>query len=341
MTWNRAWPVDVDGQVAQLVDDQQPGAAYRAQLRVEPAPMPSQTLGDKLRRVYDEIDEWRSRPLESEYPYVFVDGVWHKRSWGGSVENAGILVAIGVDPEGHREVIGVAEGMREDAAGWEQSVRGMIERGLKVVRLVVGDRCAGPVATVNPHAPRGEMPAVHGALHAQRAFEDAAKPQGLGFRGVEGRVRHGIPGDGPRQGRTGRRGDGRREAEGRGRLPARGGRRDDHVPAAGVPGRAPQEDTHQQHVLWAGFAGLAVLLGFGVVSPGSRRRAAGCWGRSPVGADIVVARWLHLPYGLLSCGQAGSVGCRSGGRPREAGVSWLVRGDAVGVPSGARRSRAA
>ena len=44
-----------------------------------------------------------------------------------------------------------------------------------------------------------------------------------------------------------------------------GGRRDDHVPAAGVPGRAPQEDTHQQHVLWAGFAGLAVLLGFGVV----------------------------------------------------------------------------
>lgn len=185
--------------------------------------MPSQTLSDKLKRIYGEIDQWRTRPLESEYPYVFVDGVWHKRSWGGSVENAGILVAIGVDPEGHREVIGVAEGMREDAAGWEQSVRGMIERGLKVVRLVVGDRCAGPVATVNPHAPRGEMPAVHGALHAQRAFEDAAKPQGLGFRGVEGRVRHGIPGDGPRQGRTGRRGDGRREAEGRGRLPARGG----------------------------------------------------------------------------------------------------------------------
>lgn len=185
--------------------------------------MPSQTLSDKLKRIYGEIDQWRTRPLESEYPYVFVDGVWHKRSWGGSVENAGILVAIGVDPEGHREVIGVAGGMREDAAGWEQSVRGMIERGLKVVRLVVGDRCAGPVATVNPHAPRGEMPAVHGALHAQRAFEDAAKPQGLGFRGVEGRVRHGIPGDGPRQGRTGRRGDGRREAEGRGRLPARGG----------------------------------------------------------------------------------------------------------------------
>ena len=41
--------------------------------------MPSQTLSDKLKKVYDEIDEWRTRPLESEYPYVFVDGVWHKR----------------------------------------------------------------------------------------------------------------------------------------------------------------------------------------------------------------------------------------------------------------------
>ena len=37
--------------------------------------MPSQTLSDKLKRIYGEIDEWRNRPLESEYPYVFMDGV--------------------------------------------------------------------------------------------------------------------------------------------------------------------------------------------------------------------------------------------------------------------------
>lgn len=42
--------------------------------------MPSQTLSDKLKRVYAEIDEWRNRPLGSEYPYVFMDGVWRKRS---------------------------------------------------------------------------------------------------------------------------------------------------------------------------------------------------------------------------------------------------------------------
>ena len=116
--------------------------------------MPSQTLSDKLKKVYGDIDSWRTRPLESEYPYVFMDGVWHKRSWGGHVENVSVLVAIGVDPEGHREVIGVAEGMKEDGDSWEQFVRGMIERGLKGVRLVVGDRCAGLVSTVNSMLPK-------------------------------------------------------------------------------------------------------------------------------------------------------------------------------------------
>ena len=118
--------------------------------------MPSQTLSDKLKRIYGEIDQWRTRPLESEYPYVFVDGVWHKRSWGGRVENVSVLVAIGINAEGHREVIGVTEGMREDAASWEQFIRSMIERGLKGVRLVVGDRCAGLVATVGSMLPKAK-----------------------------------------------------------------------------------------------------------------------------------------------------------------------------------------
>ena len=115
--------------------------------------MPSQTLSDKLKKVYEQIDEWRNRPLERSYPYLFVDGVWHKRTWGGSVENVSVLVAIGVDDTGHREVVGVAEGMKEDGASWEQFVRSLIERGLRGVRLVVGDRCAGLVATVNSMLP--------------------------------------------------------------------------------------------------------------------------------------------------------------------------------------------
>ena len=209
--------------------------------------MPSQTLSDKLKRVYDDIDRWRTRPLESEYPYVFMDGVWHKRSWGGSVENVSVLVAIGVNAEGHREVIGVTEGMREDAASWgavhtkhdRTRFEGRAPRGRRPVR---GTRLHGEL-----DASPGEVPAVHGALHAQRALEGAAQPPGLGVRGPEGDIRHGVPRIRPRQGRDGRRGDGVQEAQGGGRLPARGHRGDDRLPFAGIPDGAPQEDPHEQH----------------------------------------------------------------------------------------------
>lgn len=73
--------------------------------------------------------------------------------WGGHVENAGVLVAIGVGTEGRREVITVDEGMREDAAGWERFFRSMIGRGLRGVGLVVGDRCTGLVSTVDSMLP--------------------------------------------------------------------------------------------------------------------------------------------------------------------------------------------
>ena len=107
--------------------------------------MPSQTLSDKLKKVYADIDEWRGRPLEQ--------GVWHKRCWGGSVENVSILVAVGVGMDGRREVLSVAEGMKEDSESWREFIKGMLARGLKGVRLVTGDRCAGLVAAVNELLP--------------------------------------------------------------------------------------------------------------------------------------------------------------------------------------------
>lgn len=115
--------------------------------------MPSQTLSDKLKKVYADIDEWRGRPLEQDYPYLFMDGVWHKRCWGGSVENVSILVAVSVGMDGRREVLSVAEGMKEDSESWREFIKGMLARGLKGVRLVTGDRCAGLVAAVNELLP--------------------------------------------------------------------------------------------------------------------------------------------------------------------------------------------
>lgn len=91
--------------------------------------------------------------MEGEWPYVFGDGVWHRRPWGGAWRTSACSVAIGIGTDGRREVIAVGAGMGEDSASWERFFRGMIERGLKGVRLVVGDRCAVLVSIVDSILP--------------------------------------------------------------------------------------------------------------------------------------------------------------------------------------------
>src|ERR1700684_4398596 len=81
-------------------------------------------------KIYAQIEVWRNKPLEGNYPYVFLDGLWLKRSWGGEVRNVSLLVAIGVNAEGFREVLAVAEGAKEDKASWTAFLRHLKERGL-------------------------------------------------------------------------------------------------------------------------------------------------------------------------------------------------------------------
>lgn len=106
------------------------------------------TISNLNKKVYEQIEEWRIRPLTGTYPYVYVDGIYLKRSWGGEVQNVGVLVAIGVNAEGHREIIGAAEGMKEDRESWRVFFIWLKERGLKGVCLIVGDKCSGMLETM-------------------------------------------------------------------------------------------------------------------------------------------------------------------------------------------------
>jgi putative transposase len=63
--------------------------------------------------------------------YVFLEGIWLKRSWGGEVKNVSVLVAIGVSQSGYRQILAVSEGVKEDKASWTEFLRGLKERGLK------------------------------------------------------------------------------------------------------------------------------------------------------------------------------------------------------------------
>ena len=106
------------------------------------------TISQLNKKVYVHIDAWRERKLQGSYPYVYLDGIYLKRNWGGEYENVSVLVALAVNEDGYREVIGAAEGMKEDKESWRNFLTGLRERGLTGTpavyrRQVPGDAGSG------------------------------------------------------------------------------------------------------------------------------------------------------------------------------------------------------
>jgi putative transposase len=114
------------------------------------------TVSDLNQKIYGKINEWRERPLVGDFPYVFLDGLWLKRSWGGEVKNVSVLVAIGVAQSGYREILAVSEGAKEDTASWTNFLREMKQRGLKGVELFVSDKCLGLVENLADFFPQAK-----------------------------------------------------------------------------------------------------------------------------------------------------------------------------------------
>jgi putative transposase len=152
----------------------------------------SSTVSRLNQKIYRHIEAWRNRAIEGDFPYVYLDGVVLKRSWAGEVRNISVLVAIGVGTDGYRQILGVAEGEKEDLEGWRGFLRHLKDRGLKGVQLMISDACRGlidAVAELYPearwqrcvvhwyrnvfsHSPRGKIAEVARMLKAIHAQED-------------------------------------------------------------------------------------------------------------------------------------------------------------------------
>ncbi len=156
------------------------------------------TVSNLNDKAFEAVEEWRSRPLACKYPYVFVDGIYLKRSWGGSFENVAVMVAIGVNDDGHREVIGAAEGFTESSECWRDFLSWLKGRGLSGVRMLAGDKAAAMTSAIAevfpdaayqrctvhfyrnvlakvPKTKRRQAGAMLKAIHAQESFEEAAR----------------------------------------------------------------------------------------------------------------------------------------------------------------------
>jgi len=97
----------------------------------------------QVSRLCSEIDErvgaFLNRPLEGHWPYLWLDATYLKTREGGRIVSQAVIVAVGVNGDGRREVLGVATGPSEAETFWTDFLRSLADRGLRGVKLIVAD----------------------------------------------------------------------------------------------------------------------------------------------------------------------------------------------------------
>ncbi|MEV0668604.1 IS256 family transposase, partial [Actinomadura luteofluorescens] len=115
----------------------------------------SKSQVSEMSKVLDaQVAAFRNRPLEGgPYAFVWVDALTQKVREGGRIVNVHVLVATGVNADGHREILGIEVTSAEDGAGWLAFLRGLVARGLTGVQLVISDAHAGLVEAIGATLP--------------------------------------------------------------------------------------------------------------------------------------------------------------------------------------------
>jgi putative transposase len=97
----------------------------------------------QVSRLCEEIDErvnaFLTRPIEGEWPYLWIDATYLKERQAGRIVSTAVIIAVGVNTDGRREVLGVATGPSEAEPFWKAFLRSLADRGLRGVKLVIAD----------------------------------------------------------------------------------------------------------------------------------------------------------------------------------------------------------
>jgi transposase-like protein len=192
----------------------------------------SKSQVSKLCKDIDErVGAFLERPLEGEWPYLWLDATYLKQREGGRIVSVAAIIAVAVNTDGRREIIGLKVGPSEAETFWSGFLKSLVRRGLKGVKLVVSDAHEGLKQAIARVLGATWQRCRVGSL--KNPLQDGSYPHGwwlglLGRRDVgsqgtsaAGAVRLGIaPATGSRRSRTGPRRSGSRSI-----LAARGGRR--------------------------------------------------------------------------------------------------------------------
>src|ERR1051326_1805261 len=104
----------------------------------------SKSTVSKLCKDIDErVTGFLERPLEGEWPYLWLDATYLKVREGGRIVSVAAIIAVAVDTEGQREIVGLGLGPSEAEPFWSALLKGLVKRGLKGIKLVISDAHEG------------------------------------------------------------------------------------------------------------------------------------------------------------------------------------------------------
>ncbi len=107
----------------------------------------------QVSRLCEEIDgkvkAFLERPIEGDWPYIWIDATYVKARRGGRIVSVAIIIAVGVNSDGRREVLGMEIGTSEAEPIWTEFLRKLTRRGLRGVKLVISDAHEGIKAAVS------------------------------------------------------------------------------------------------------------------------------------------------------------------------------------------------
>ena len=96
----------------------------------------------------DKINSFLNRPLEGDWPYLWLDATYVKVREAGRIVSVAVIIATAVNTDGPREVLGLSIGASEAETFWTEFLRGLMRRGLRGVQLVISDAHVGLQAAI-------------------------------------------------------------------------------------------------------------------------------------------------------------------------------------------------
>jgi putative transposase len=101
------------------------------------------TVSKLCKEIDERVTGFLERPLEGEWPYLWLDATYLKVREGGRIVSVAAIIAVAVDTEGKREIVGLGLGPSEAETFWSTFLEGLLRRGLRGVKLVISDAHEG------------------------------------------------------------------------------------------------------------------------------------------------------------------------------------------------------